>query len=448
MNYIQGIKKHILIVVFVVFSLSTLLSTPNQLVHAQSAEELEQNIKNKTTELKKLEEQAEKIKQELSEVGSEKATLNRELSIINTERKSLENNIEQTQASIDLLDSRIKKTESAIIEHSQEIQQQSKVLGALVRKIDQEDRVSILEKMFNLGTLSEIVNLRDSYIRLQDPVREYTQTLRINRQELSKNRVTLFSQQEVLESETEKLSDQKSIVEEQESKKQTVLDQTKNIESVYQQNLNQTLATIAKLDDEIRDFESKLEFLLDEGSLPSEGSSVLAWPLDKVLITQRFGKTVSSKRLYVSGSHSGMDFRAAVGTPVYAVADGTVGGVGNTDDTCPNASFGKWVFIEHDNGLSTTSGHLSLIKVSSGQKVKKGDIIAYSGNTGRSTAPHLHLTVYATKGVNGEDGARVTNRASAACAGKTYRMPLAPTSAYLDPLAYLPATDTSYFKHN
>jgi murein DD-endopeptidase MepM/ murein hydrolase activator NlpD len=208
------------------------------------------------------------------------------------------------------------------------------------------------------------------------------------------------------------------------------------------------MATIASLDAEIRSFESKLTFALNPESLPDKGSGVLAWPLKSVLVTQRFGRTISSERLYVSGSHSGTDFRAAVGTPVYAVADGVVKGVGDTDATCPNASFGKWVFIEHDNGLSTTSGHLSKWKVSSGQQVKKGDIIAYSGNTGRSTAPHLHLTVYATKGVDGEQGARITDRASGACAGKTYRMPLAPTSAYLDPLAYLPKTTSANFKHN
>jgi murein DD-endopeptidase MepM/ murein hydrolase activator NlpD len=164
------------------------------------------------------------------------------------------------------------------------------------------------------------------------------------------------------------------------------------------------------------------------------------------LITQRFGKTVDARRLYVSGSHSGVDFRAAVGTPVYAAAAGTVEGVGDTDTTCPKASFGKWVFIRHTNGLATAYGHLSLIKATEGQKVAKGDLIGYSGNTGHSTAPHLHLTVYASNGVDGQEGARVTERASASCKGKVYRMPIAPTNAYLDPLLYLPKASASLFK--
>jgi len=92
---------------------------------------------------------------------------------------------------------------------------------------------------------------------------------------------------------------------------------------------------IVKLDKEIRSYESKLKFILDKTSLPEKGSEILAWPLDSILITQRFGRTVSSERLYVSGSHSGNDFRAATGTPVYAVADGVIIGTGDTDKTCP-----------------------------------------------------------------------------------------------------------------
>jgi murein DD-endopeptidase MepM/ murein hydrolase activator NlpD len=120
------------------------------------------------------------------------------------------------------------------------------------------------------------------------------------------------------------------------------------------------------------------------------------------------------------------------------VADGTVEGTGDTDKTCSKASFGKWIFIRHNNGLSTAYGHLSMIKVSEGQTVTKGEMIGYSGNTGHSTGPHLHLTVYASNGVNGEEGARVTERPSTGCSGKVYRMPLAPVNSYLDPLLYLP----------
>ncbi len=415
--------------------------------YAETAKELEQNIADRTAELQNLEAEAERIKKELSKTGTEKASLNRELAIINGERKSLENNITQTRTKIRLLGSEIEKTENEIDSHNQTLIQRSNLLASLLRKVDQEESLSVLEKMLVNDSITQYFVQRDRYLSLQEPIYKNAEQIRENKQLLFLDKQVLSEKQDKLSTEKEKFDDQKSLVVSQENKKKQVLKETQNKESLYQQNLQKTLATIDALDKEIEDFETKLKFILNKKALPKKGSEILDWPLDYVLITQRFGKTTASGRLYTSGSHSGMDFRASVGTPVYAVYDGVVKGTGNTDVACPNASFGKWVFVEHDIGLSTTSGHLSKIKVKNGDRVKAGDIIGYSGNTGRSTAPHLHLTVYATKGINGEQGVRVTDLPSKACSGKTYTMPLAPTAAYLDPIDYLPHASTSMFKH-
>ena len=421
-----------------------------QLTFAQSPEvaKIEADIQERNSQRAELEAQAQRLRDELAKVGSEKNSLSKELSVIASERKALENQIAQTQNSINTIDLEISKSQSLIDSFSEKIQTNTGALETMMRTLWQEDSRSKFEVMLLSNKLSSIFLARDAYFRLQDPLINTTEALAQNKVNVFENAQKLALKQEDLSTEQEVLDDQKSIVAEQEAKKDAVLRETQNKEEEYQKNLQNTLANIQKLDAEIRNFESTIEFLLDKSKLPNKGSSVFAWPLEYVLITQRFGRTVSSERLYVSGSHSGMDFRASTGTPVYAVADGVVKGIGDTDQTCPRASFGKWVFIEHGNlGLSTTSAHLSAFKVSEGDQVKQGDIIGYSGNTGRSTAPHLHLTVYATQGVNGEEGVRITNRDSAACSGKTYRMPLAPTAAYLDPIDFLPATNISMFKH-
>lgn len=261
---------------------------------------------------------------------------------------------------------------------------------------------------------------------------------------LQNAQLELAEQKKELQTLLAQLADQKKIVDLQVAEKNQLIKETKNQESQYQAILADRKAKVAALEAEIFNYESQLKFTLNTKALPGQGA--LAWPVKDVLITQAFGKTVAAKKLYASGSHSGIDFRAAVGTPIYAAASGVVEGVGDTDLTCPKASFGKWVFIRHDNGLATVYAHLSLIKAKEGQKVNTGDLIAYSGNTGRSTGPHLHLTVFASNGVNGEEGARVDARPSVSCSGRTYRMPLAPTSAYLNPLIYLPKTTRALFK--
>jgi len=85
--------------------------------------------------------------------------------------------------------------------------------------------------------------------------------------------------------------------------------------------------------------------------------------------------------------HEGIDIAAPVGAPIRVPADGVAVFVGR------NGGYGKVVVVDHGYGFSTRYGHCSKILVSVGDKVKRGQVIARVGNTGRSTAPHLHYEV-------------------------------------------------------
>ena len=88
--------------------------------------------------------------------------------------------------------------------------------------------------------------------------------------------------------------------------------------------------------------------------------------------------------------YNGVDYGAPIGTPVRAAAGGSVitSRVGGW-----NGGYGNFVVIQHANGTQTLYGHLSKNSVWQGQNVVQGQIIGYSGNTGRSTGPHLHFEV-------------------------------------------------------
>ena len=119
---------------------------------------------------------------------------------------------------------------------------------------------------------------------------------------------------------------------------------------------------------------------------------LFTWPLATHTITA--GWYYSDGKL-----HRAIDLRAAVGTPVYAAEDGTVDWVQAWDgrSTSGDQSYGNLVRIRHAdyNGgkLQTLYAHLKESKVKSGQTVKEGELIGYSGNTGNSTGPHLHFEV-------------------------------------------------------
>lgn len=85
--------------------------------------------------------------------------------------------------------------------------------------------------------------------------------------------------------------------------------------------------------------------------------------------------------------HEGVDMATPVGTPVYATADGVINFAGR------QGAYGNLIKIDHELGTETRFGHLSRIRVKAGQRVSQGDLIGDSGNTGRSTGPHLHYEV-------------------------------------------------------
>lgn len=113
----------------------------------------------------------------------------------------------------------------------------------------------------------------------------------------------------------------------------------------------------------------------------------LGKPLDKIIITSKYGKRfhpIHKKWKF----HRGVDLRAKVNSNVYATSSGFVRYVQNHRD-----GYGKAVYVQHNFGFETRYAHLSKILVKNGDYVEKGEAIALSGNSGDSTAPHLHYEV-------------------------------------------------------
>lgn len=121
---------------------------------------------------------------------------------------------------------------------------------------------------------------------------------------------------------------------------------------------------------------------LPAGPLPSPSAAGFIWPLEGT-VTSGFG--------YRWGRmHEGIDISVPEGTPIRAVADGTVILVQSEYES---GGYGNYSCIDHGGGLSTCYAHQSSFATSVGARVSQGDLIGYSGNTGNSTGPHLHFEV-------------------------------------------------------
>lgn len=112
-------------------------------------------------------------------------------------------------------------------------------------------------------------------------------------------------------------------------------------------------------------------------------------PINKKLVMVASGFGFRIHPIYkVKKMHTGMDFAAPIGTPIYATADGRIEEV-----SVKFSGYGKMVVIDHGFGYKTRYAHMHDFAVRSGQNVKRGELIGYVGDTGISTAPHLHYEV-------------------------------------------------------
>lgn len=112
--------------------------------------------------------------------------------------------------------------------------------------------------------------------------------------------------------------------------------------------------------------------------------TLICKPCDISKITSQFGKDILKGK---ERWHNGIDIGIPIGTPIYAVADGTVKVVKNDQN-----GYGLYIVVDHGK-YGSLYAHLSKFNCKIGQSIKAGDLIAYSGNSGSSTGPHLHFEI-------------------------------------------------------
>jgi len=132
--------------------------------------------------------------------------------------------------------------------------------------------------------------------------------------------------------------------------------------------------------------DGRWDYFDDKGQ--SAKKALMRTPIDGARLSSHFGNRKHPILGYTK-KHTGTDFAAPTGTPIYAAGDGVVESAGW------NGGYGKYVSIRHNSEYSTGYAHMSGINrgVAKGKRVRQGDVIGYVGTTGRSTGPHLHYEI-------------------------------------------------------
>lgn len=401
---------------------------------AQTSDELKQKIEERKLAIDELEKEIANTEKQIQSSRNSQNTLSNKIKTFEAEMKKITAQIKVTEQKIGSKKLEIQSLGFDIDSKANSIKKSSLGVASSIKETNELESKPILFKILSYENMSDYwSSIRDNQV-VSSNLSNLIKDLKTKKEDLEKDKAEAEKIRKQLESLNRELLGNKKVAESLKSEQEKLLKQTKNKESEYQKLLKTQLANKDAFEKELLAFESELQFQIDPNSYPKTGKGILKWPLDKVKISQYFGKTsfaLANPQVYSGSGHNGIDLAISVGTPIKASLGGTVKGFGNTDTACPGTSYGKWILIEHTNGLSTLYAHLSAFEVNEvGQEVSTGQVIGYSGNTGYSTGPHLHFTVYATQGV------KIMSRKSKVCSG-SYVMPVADLKAYLNPLVYL-----------
>ncbi len=364
-------------------------------VNASILDDLKQQIRDKEAEIQQLEEQAKVYQQNLKETQQFKNTLQNQLSIIETRIKKLRADINVTSAKISTANLQIEELNLEIYDTTEQIEKHKDNIAGIVQVLYEYDEKTLLELILENNKFSDFLSQVEYIELLQKNIQEDLRALKGLKAEMEGEKQQIEVHKQELETYSAQLYSQKQIEDSQKTQKNNILKQTKGQEKKYQQLLSDIEEREKDIQEEVYTLEEKLRLTLDSSSIPSARSGILSWP-NEGLLTQGYGYTAYSKRLYKSGFHNGIDIAAGYGAPIYAAKDGIVKEIGDSDKYCYRGAYGKWLAIEHDNNLTTFYAHFSAFgRYKKGETVKQGDIIGYEGSSGYSTGSHLHFGVYA-----------------------------------------------------
>ncbi len=403
--------------------------------YADTASDIKAQIDASAQQIAQLKTEIALLQTELNSASEQKQTLQTAVKALDLNIQKITKNISLTNAQITQKDKEISSLSGSITTTVGNIGASKKEIADSLRELELLDAQPIVVALIGGATLSELFDKAATLERVRTGLQNHVY-------ELSSLKVSYETDKNIAEKKRKELDNLKTNLNQEKQglaiareAQNQLLTETKNKESTYQAQIAKKQAEEIKFEQDLLNFESQLNLLVNPGSFAAAQAGILMWPLDSVHITQYFGNTdfsTQNPQIYNGKGHNAIDLRASPGTPVRSARGGVVRGAGNTDLTCPGASYGKWVFIDHDNGLSTIYAHLATYLVGQGEKVSQGQVIGYSDTTGYSTGPHLHFGVYASA------GAKITSFPSISCKGKVYTMPVADLSAYLNPLSYLP----------
>ncbi len=353
-------------------------------------ESIDTLIEDREDELDEIKAKIKAYKQIVDLKQRQGAVLSDQLEGVEAQVKGLELEIQANAQELRILNEEIVSLGNRIDQKEMVIVSQKKILTEIMRGSYEEKDGLSFELITNTSRFVNPLQAEEWTHSTGQKMREVLGSLRTLRSSLIEERKGFTNKKVQADKLRQDLEEQERSLEGAKKAKEVLLAKTQSEVKKYDALVDDLEEQRKAIESEIEDIESGKTAALDLKDIPKYKKGLLDYPLASVRLTQKYGKT-SFTRWYTF--HNGIDYAAPTGTKVLAAADGKVVGVGNNG----RYAYGRWIAIDHGNGLVTMYGHLSSQSVKKGAKVNKGDTIGKSGNTGYSTGPHLHFTVFSTK---------------------------------------------------
>src|SRR3990167_574069 len=321
------------------------------------------------------------------------STLADQIRSLEAQANKLELEINLNKKKIDDLEDDVESLASRITEKEFLIDRQKQMLSELMRIYYDDYSGNNTTIILSANETLSYLNQEGWTIEVNDKVSDLLDSVKTLRESLIGERVTLEEKKKEADTLHIQLTERDEYLESTKDNKAYLLAKTQAEVDQYDNLVDDLQKQRDEIESEIEELEAGKLDGLNLKDMPSFQKSLLAYPLKKFTVSQGYGKTKFSKSAYKSGKHNGIDFAAPTGTSIYAPLGGKVVGVGNNG----RYAYGKWVAIDHGNGLITLYGHMSSQSVSKGEKVDEGEKIGAVGNTGYSTGPHVHFSVFSAK---------------------------------------------------
>lgn len=377
-----------------------LLQSP--VVIAASSEETK--LKNEQNEINKDKQEAEK---DLKEVQAQKSETVKQVEELSTQISDYQTQIDTLDTQISELNTKIEESEKQLAKAQEDYTKQEELLEARLVATYEAGETSYLDFILSSDSITDLISnyflvtevatsdteLLEKIQKQKQEIEEAKKTLEGSKQELATSKASKQSVATQLQTAKKQKDQQVAKLSEDEKEIQEHIDELRNASAQIEKEIKAAqeryAAQIAALNNKNNNSNKGNANTSSGGSSSSGGSyhgggsGVLQRPVSSGSITATMN--------YSNGSyHGALDYGVPVGTPVYAAADGVVITTANL-----TTSYGTYVVIQHAGGLQSWYAHGTngSICVSPGQTVSRGQQIMKSGNTGKSSGPHLHFEV-------------------------------------------------------